>query len=173
MNTQKYPHELSRGFNNVVVAIDETRVKKLFDKTSRASDMGSEAKKQRYANAINGLVAKLIETEHDAIIMERLRIIAYRDQEIEKRVIWFELFERQINELHIGGFVHRDIARPEGFPGGKYDNIVFTKDGLRLIDCGISSLKEEVGEKSFAIYVETENEEIREFKKVFLETEFF
>jgi hypothetical protein len=43
-----------------------------------------------------------------------------------------------------------------------------TNEGLRLIDVGISAIKEQVGDKIFNKYLEIENNEILEFKNYFL-----
>ena len=86
--SKRYPRTLSQGAHNVVIAISETEVGKLFHGDSR-SDIGSEARKMKYANGVNDLVVK-----------------------------------------------------------------------LRLIDVGISAIKEEVGEKLFTRFVERELEEL-------------
>ena len=53
----KYPRQLSSGANNVVVALPETEVAKLYVEDTR-SDIGSEAEKMKFANRINGLVVQ-------------------------------------------------------------------------------------------------------------------
>ena len=45
-------------------------------------------------------------------------------------------------QLHKAGFVHRDIKRPSGLNGEYFDNVLLTNNGLRLIDVGISALRE-------------------------------
>jgi hypothetical protein len=47
----KYPNRLSAGANNVVVALSEIEVGKLFTDDTR-SDIGSEAEKMKFANAV-------------------------------------------------------------------------------------------------------------------------
>ena len=103
------------------------------------------------------------------LVMERIYPIDYRAYEIEKRVLWCDVFEDELMELHKEGFVHRDIKRPSGISGEYFDNVLLTDKGLRLIDVGISALKKQVNEKIFAKYVEVENEEIKIFRKYFLE----
>jgi hypothetical protein len=52
--------------------------------------------------------------------------------------------------------------------GEKYDNIFLTKTGLRLIDVGISVLREKVGDKLFERRVKQEMDELEKFKQYFL-----
>ncbi len=90
------------------------------------------------------------------------------NSEVEKRQLWIEVFEDELKELHQNGFVHRDLKRPSGLEGLSFDNILLTTGGLRLIDVGISALKSQVSNKIFGKYIETELEEIKEFRKYFL-----
>jgi len=55
--------------------------------------------------------------------------------------------------LHRAGFVHRDLRRPSNLPGERFDNILLTPTGLRLIDVGTSVLRSQVGDPFFATYV--------------------
>ena len=55
----KYPKRLSAGANNVVIAVSDTEVAKLFLEDTR-SDIGSEAEKLKYANSVNNLVVKFL-----------------------------------------------------------------------------------------------------------------
>ncbi|MFN8356390.1 MAG: hypothetical protein U0Y10_18180 [Spirosomataceae bacterium] len=169
----KYPNRLSAGANNVVVALSETEVGKLFTDDTR-SDIGSEAEKMKFANAVNGLVVKFIRLDYndqwqaEMLVMERLRPIDYRAYELQIRELWIEVFFDELHQLHQAGFVHRDLKRPSGIGGLHFDNILLTDQGLRLIDVGISGLKHQVGEKIFEKYVETECLEMEEFKTYFL-----
>jgi hypothetical protein len=52
-----YPRKLSYGANNTVIALSDTEVGKLFTNDTR-SDIGSEAEKMKFANAINYLLVK-------------------------------------------------------------------------------------------------------------------
>ena len=88
--------------------------------------------------------------------MERLKPMDFRACEVEIRELWLDVFEDELNQLHQAGFVHRDLKRPSGIGGLYYDNILLTDTGLRLIDVGISALKEKVGDKIFSKYLETE-----------------
>lgn len=78
----KYPNRLSAGANNVVVALSEIEVGKLFTDDTR-SDIGSEAEKMKFANAVNGLVVKFIRLDYndqwqaEMLVMERLRPMGF------------------------------------------------------------------------------------------------
>lgn len=169
----KYPRQLSAGANNAVIAISETEAAKLYTGDTR-SDIGSEAEKMKFANAINGLVCKFIRLDFDeelqaeTLVMERIYPIDFRAYEIEKRELWFDVFEDELTALHNAGFVHRDIRRPSGLDGLYFDNVLLTPQGLRLIDVDISALQHQVGDKLFAKYVETERAEMQLFKYYFL-----
>lgn len=169
----KYPRQLSYGANNAVVALSDTEVGKLFTDDTR-SDIGSESEKMRVANGVNDLIVKFIrldrhaETKADMLVMERIHPVDFRAHEVERRELWFDVFEDELRQLHQAGFVHRDLLRPAGLPGDRYDNILLTNQGLRLIDVGISVLKQQVGDKFFAGYVATELEELRGFREYFL-----
>ena len=170
----KYPRLLSSGTNNKVIALSETEVGKLFSGDTR-SDIGSEAAKMKFANTINNLVVKFIRLDYnealsaEMLVMERIFPIDYRAYEIEKRELWIDVFEDEMAQLHTAGFVHRDIRRPSGIGGEDFDNVLLTGNGLRLIDVGISALKEQVSEKIFNKYIENEKKEMAIFKKYFLE----
>jgi serine/threonine protein kinase len=100
--------------------------------------------------------------------MERIYPIDYRAYEVEKRELWFDVFKNELEQLHKAGFVHRDIRRPSEQGGLHFDNILLTEKGIRLIDVGISYLKEQVGEKIFNKAIEIEMEEILKFQNYFL-----
>ena len=169
----KYPGKLSSGANNTVIALNVNEAAKLFTGDTR-SDIGSESEKMKFANSINDLVVKFIKMDYseefqaELLIMERLIPLDFRAYEVEKREIWIEVFEDELNSLHKAGFVHRDIKRPEGIGGMDYDNILLTDSGLRLIDVGISALRSQVGQKIFEKYVEIEIEEMKHFREYFL-----
>ena len=169
----KYPRQLSAGANNVVIALSETEVAKLYVGDTR-SDMGSEAEKMKFANTINGLVVAFVRLDYkeelaaEMLVMERLYPIDYRAYEIEKRELWWEVFEDELTQLHKAGFAHRDIKRPSTLEGFYFDNILLTETGLRLIDVGISALQHQVGNAIFAKYVEMEKKEMQLFKTYFL-----
>ncbi len=169
----KYPRLLSLGANNRVIVLSETEVAKLFVDDTR-SDIGSEAGKMKFANTINGIVARFIRLDFDEkmqaemLVMERIYPIDYRAHEVEKRELWYEVFECEIRALHKAGFVHRHIIRPSDLTGLAFDNILLTNEGLRLIDVGISALRSQVGDKLFDIYVANELSELALFREYFL-----
>ncbi len=169
----KYPRQLSYGANNAVVALSETEVGKLFTGDTR-SDIGSEGEKMRFANQVNDLVVKFIRLDRheqlnaDMLVMERIYPVDFRAHEVERRELWLDVFEDELRQLHQAGFVHRDLLRPAGLPGDRYDNILLTNQGLRLIDVGISVLKHQVGDKFFATYVTTELDELKAFREYFV-----
>ena len=169
----KYPRLLSYGNNNKVIVLSDTEVAKLFVADTR-SDIGSESEKMKYANAINGLVTKFKLMDFDEtlqaemLVMERIYPIDFRAYEVEKRQLWIEVFEDELGQLHDNGFVHRDLKRPSGLDGLSFDNILLTNTGLRLIDVGISALKSQVNNRIYEKYIETELEEIKAFRKYFL-----
>lgn len=169
-----YAHKLSSGENNVVIALSDSECGKLFSGDTR-SDIGSEAEKMKFANAVNDLVVKFKRLDHDdasgsgMLVMERLYPLDYRSYEVEKREIIFDVFEDELTALHKAGFVHHDIKRPSTERGEMYDNVFLTGKGIRLIDVGISVLRTQVGDKLFERYLEEEQKELQEFKKYFIE----
>ena len=169
----KYPNRLSSGANNAVISLSNVEVAKLFLEDTR-SDIGSEAEKMKFANEINGLVVKFVrldfhdELQAEMLVMERLKPMDFRAYEVQIRELWLDVFEDELRQLHQAGFVHRDLKRPSGIGGLYYDNILLTDTGLRLIDVGISALKEKVGDKIFAKYLETEQLEMDAFREFFL-----
>jgi serine/threonine protein kinase len=169
----KYPRKLSSGANNTVIVINETEVGKLFIGDTR-SEIGSEAEKMQYANTINNLVVKFLRLEFneslqaEMLVMERIYPLDFRAYEVEKRELWLDVFEDDLQKLHRAGFVHRDLKRPSNIGGLAFDNILLTQTGLRLIDVGISALQKQVGNTIFEKYVEIEKKEIAEFREYFL-----
>ena len=170
---KRYPRQLSSGANNVVIALNETEVAKIYEGDTR-SDIGSEAEKMKFANGVNNLVVRFVRVDFDEekqwemLVMERLYAMDYRSIEFEKRELIFSVFEDELQELHRAGFTHRDLARPSNMPGERYDNVLLTNTGLRLIDVGISALRQQVGDALFGRFVEQEMEELARFKDFFL-----
>lgn len=168
-----YPRKLSAGANNTVIVLSDIEVGKLFLGDTR-SEIGSEAEKMKYANGINNLVVKFIRLDYnDAIsaemlVMERIYPLDFRSYEVEIRELWLDVFEEELKQLHAEGFAHRDLKRPSNIEGLAFDNILLTKDGLRLIDVGISALRKQVGDIIFEKYIEIENKELSEFRTYFL-----
>ncbi|MGI4832095.1 MAG: hypothetical protein ACRYFK_01400 [Janthinobacterium lividum] len=174
MEPKSYPRQLSRGANNAVIALSEAEVGKLFSADTR-SDIGSEAEKMRFANRINGLVVQFNRLElndtlgADMLVMERIYPLDFRAHEVEMRAIWLDVFTDELRALHAAGFVHHDLQRPSNLPGERFDNILLTAQGLRLIDVGISVLHRQVGESFFSAYVQRELEELARFRAFLLE----
>ena len=169
---KRNPKTLSTGDNNTVVALSEKEVAKLFTGDTR-SDIGSEAEKMKYANEINDLVVKFIRLDImgedvETLVMERLYPMDFRAFEVEKRELIFDVFEDELHQLHKAGFAHLDLRRPSDMPGLKYDNIFLTQTGIRLIDVGISALRDKVGDRLFQRFIKVELEEMEEFRKFFL-----
>ena len=135
---------------------------------------GGRKLKSLDANAINDLFVKFIRLDSDdtinadMLIMERIYPLDYRAYEVEKRELWWNVFEDELNELHKSGFVHHHIIRALNEQGMAFDNVLLTDHGLRLIDVGISALKNQVGEKLFGKYVEIEKQEITLLHEYFL-----
>lgn len=173
MEPKRYPRQLSQGANNAVIALSETEAGKIFSADTR-SDIGSEAEKMRYANSINGLVVNYIRLETnetlaaDMLVMERIYPLDFRAYEVEVRALWLDVFSEELQALHAAGFVHRDLLRPSNIPGDRYDNILLSPQGLRLIDVGISVLRRQVGDKFFAAYRQRELKELEIFRQFFL-----
>ncbi len=170
---KRYPRQLSYGSNNPCIALSETEVAKIFSEDTR-SDIGSEAEKMKIANKINNLICRFIridfdeENKWDLLVMERIYPIDYRSYEIEKRELWLDVFEDELKQLHAAGFVHHDLRRPSDIAGERFDNILLTPTGLRLIDVGISALQTNVGDNLFKKYVDVELHELKIFKEFFL-----
>ncbi len=169
---KRYPRTLSSGANNTVIALSETEAGKLFVGDTR-SDIGSEAEKMKFANAVNGLVVRFIRLdelneEAELLVMERLYPMDFRAYEQEKRELWLDVMEDELRQLHKAGFAHRDIRRPSDMPGMTFDNIFLTPQGLRLIDVGVSALKTQVGERLFNRFIEQEWKEFELFRVFFL-----
>lgn len=163
-----YSGILSTGTNNTVIALSETEAAKLFTGDTR-SEIGSEAVKMQFANAVNGLIVQFIRLDElnesaEMLVMERLYPMDFRAYEYEKRLLWLDVLEDDLNTLHKAGFVHRDLRRPSDMPGERFDNIFLTPHGFRLIDVGISALKSQVGERLFERFVAQEMQELEIFK---------
>lgn len=169
----RHPKTLSIGSQNLVIGLSQTEAAKLFTRDTR-SDIGSEAEKMKYANAVNDLIVRFVrldineELQSDMLVMERLFPIDFRAYEFEKRELWIDVFEDELKALHQAGFVHRDLRRPSEMIGEPFDNIFLTTSGIRLIDVGISALRRQVGDRLFDRFVQQELEEFKAFREYFL-----
>jgi serine/threonine protein kinase len=123
---------------------------------------------------VNDLVVKFRrldvneELDVDMLVMERLYPIDFRAYEYERKLLWLDVFEDELRQLHRAGFAHRDIRRPSDMPGMRFDNVFLTDRGIRLIDVGISALRSAVGERLFDRFVKVELEELEQFRSFFL-----
>jgi len=106
--------------------------------------------------------------QSEMLVMERIYPLDFRSHEVEVRELWLDVFERELQQLHEEGFTHRDLKRPSNIAGLAFDNILLTKEGLRLIDVGISALRSQAGDSIFEKFVEIENKETAEFRIYFL-----
>lgn len=156
-----------------MIALSDTEVAKFFSEDTR-SDIGSEAEKLRYANAVNHLLVKCIcldfdeEKQWQMLVMERLYPLDYRTAEIEKRELWLEVFEDELTALHAAGFVHNHLERPSHIEGDRYDNFFLTHQRLRLKDEGVSAIQSKVGNAIFNKMAAKELQELEQFKTYFL-----
>jgi serine/threonine protein kinase len=100
--------------------------------------------------------------------MERLYPLHYSAIDIETRQRFCNEFELKLKELHSAGFVFRDL-----FQTGRkdYQNFVLTRDGIRLIDTGISLLKSDIGSIRFDEFVKMEVKEIKFVKQTIVSHE--
>lgn len=173
MMTKRNPRTLSSGANNTVIALSESEVGKLFHGDTR-SDIGSEAEKMQEANAVNNLVVGFRrldvneELDADMLVMERLYPMDFRAYEQQRRLLWLDVFEGELRQLHASGFCHRELRRPSDQLGHRYDNVFLTTEGLHLILVGISALRRTVGERLFGRFIERELEELELFRDEFL-----
>ena len=134
---------LSAGENASVVAISDSVVAKQFEMGT--PHLIQEKKAMEYANSLNDLVVKCEGTQYsedfewEYLLMERVYPLQYRALTQGQRLEFFNEFERQLKELHAQGFAHWDIQRPVNITKGtRWDNIILTQSGIRLIDTGNS-----------------------------------
>ena len=131
LSHMNYPRKLSSGANNTVIVLSDTEVAKLFTGDTR-SEIGLEAEKMKFANAISSLVVRFIRLDYsddlqaEMLVMERLKPLDYRAYEVEIRALWYTVFEDELTALHQAGFVHRDLKRPSNIGGLAFDNIFLT-----------------------------------------------
>jgi len=184
---------LSKSDTSKIIALSDTEIGKIPVKSSLVfmdmitntpipdwtpkMDMESEIKKLVYANSINDLLVRFIrkdvfENETDMMVLERLYPMQHHSISKEERLLVYEKFEKQMNELHSKGFLHGDIQRPIRRAPLEiiFGNIVLTKNGLRLIDTGFSRIITEEP-KDLNEYAKIHSQELRElrnFKDYFL-----
>ena len=78
------------------------------------------------------------------------------------------MFEDELKQLNVNGFVHKDLKWPSYLSVLAFDNILLSEQGLRLINVCISVLESEVGNCIFRNYIKIELEEIKVFREYFL-----
>jgi serine/threonine protein kinase len=128
---------LSQGENGQVVVINNKEVAKIFE----LSESREEANLMKTANSINSLVVKLLRVDitsgysNELLVMERLYPLQYRAISVPERERFFKVFLTQLKELHLNGWAHGDIKRPD-WVDSPWDNIILTQIGIRLIDTG-------------------------------------
>jgi tRNA A-37 threonylcarbamoyl transferase component Bud32 len=178
---------ISQSQYNKIVAISESEVGKIpipskiifinaitkeeIPEFSMKTDIDKEIRLLQFANSINDLMVRFIrqeilDEETKIMVMERLYPIPLKKVSLPKRKKLFDSFESKISELHRKGFLHGDIQHPVvREPEVQFDNIILTKDGLRLIDTGFSALQWEVYD--FFERLVREKYEINNFRKYF------
>lgn len=137
-------------------------------------NIDDEIEKLMFANKINNLMVRFIrkdkfEDGSDMLVLERLYPIDYNSISKEERINAFGKFYVSIKELHDNGFLHGDIMHPVGRdPLYLFNNIILTKEGLRLIDTGFSVIKEneQIGDYFKKKY--QEESEIDTFRQYFI-----
>jgi hypothetical protein len=98
----KYPPKLSSGAHNTVIVISESEAGKLFVGDTR-SEIGSQAAKMQFANAVNSWVVKFKRLDFNENIqsemqvMERIYPLDYRAYEVEIRELWLTVFEGNLH----------------------------------------------------------------------------
>lgn len=169
MLSKIYPRQLSAGTEAVVVALSETEAGKMYQQPTAAE---AEAARLAFANEVNSLLVRLIRLDkfdnHAVLVLERLHPMDFRSIEVDKRKAFLEVLTDELRELHEAGFVHNHLQREAGFTSGKWDNILLTKSGLRLIDAGRSLLRHETEEATFDAAVAAELQALESFGDMLL-----
>jgi serine/threonine protein kinase len=129
----------SDAFTFINKATGEPAMQDVFKK-----NIDDEIERLKFANSINDLLVKFIRKEsfegQGMMVMERLYRLPYDHftKKIRKEMV-FE-FLSKLKQLHSKRFFHGDIVCPLIPIEERYDNIVLTKTGLRLIDTGFSRI---------------------------------
>lgn len=169
MLSKIYPRQLSAGTEAVVVALSDTEAGKMYQQSAAAE---AEAARLEFANGINGLMVRLSRLDkfddHAVLVLERLYPMDFRSIEVDKRKALLEVLGDELRELHEAGFVHNHLQREAGFTSGKWDNILLTQGGLRLIDAGRSLLRSETEEATFDAAVASELQQLELFGEMLL-----
>jgi len=87
-----------------------------------------------------GVWEEILEIEEGSLlVMERLYPLQPRAIDKPNRLKMLKKFLKQLKELHLSGWAHGDIKRPQyvtNSPDELWDNIIPTLKGIRLIDAG-------------------------------------
>ena len=138
---------LSKGFNCAVYTTsNEEVVGKLFKGETSPQE---EFTKLTIMGEISPIIVKAISIKKvkggELLLMERLYPLQPRAIDKATRLTHLEKFFQELNTLHSNGWVHGDIKRPihacRG-DGDQWDNVIPTLEGIRLIDVGEASNKE-------------------------------
>ena len=149
---EKYKDKLlAQNVRGLVLALNENLVAKIRSDNS-IGDLLEEGERLKFCNSINDLFVSYEDFWKDDIgnhllVMERLYPIQYRSMTIGKRVSFFDEFEFKLRELHKNGFAFRDFNATKIVPprdGEIQHNFILTQNGFRLIDVGVSILKEKL-----------------------------
>lgn len=189
---------LESSTNHIMVALSETEIGKVIlpnnlkfvsvntgeelDFMNNDPTIDKEIVSLKYANSINDLMPKFIrkqnwysedKKEHEMMVMERLEILPLNHFDLQTRTIMMESLAEKMKELHDKMYVHGDFMRPTNFfnRGDKawmFENIVQTKDSLRLIDAGFGTICTRENVKMFVSIMMREREEIEYFRNYYL-----
>lgn len=167
---------LAFGRYGVVVALNQKEVAKIAYTNSRAS-LELEAKNMKFANEVNDLVVKFVdirqdEDETNLLVMERLYPLQHWGIDMEARQKFTEEFKQKLTELHSAGFVFNDFNRTVIKPSRGQtiaNNVILTSEGIRLVDTGLSMLKDDIGSACFKEAVSNELGEMDSVCKYFLQ----
>ena len=161
--------------------VDVITGKTITDLFGKKPTLDDEITALQYANHINDLMPKFIKKQtwqaengkdYDMIVMERLYLLPYHHYDLPTREAMFADFENKMIELHDNHFVHADLMRPTNYYtrddfDWMFKNIVQTKNGLRLIDAGFSTICKKDNIKLFVDVLFRERKEIGYFKKYY------
>lgn len=146
---------LSSGYNNSVYTLETGEynspvegqwvVKVFEDDDFFGPNLEKEYQALIQMGSINSLMVKVWDlTSHpskkeELLIMERLVPVQPRAIDKETRLEFLKKFLDELKELHAQGWTHADIKRPShccDSDSDKWDNVIPTMEGIRLIDAG-------------------------------------
>ena len=161
---------IGKSFQSTVWALSVETAVKAFSKP--------EVNALKWANKINKLCVKFIDSSNSLLAMERVYPVALSS--LNKATVdkFISIAEVQLEELWASGFAHCDLRRPDCARRGGwgepailpeevlYNNIIFTKDGIRLIDFNMSLTKDTVKNLDYDIefYINKDKKDWQKFK---------